>query len=63
MENKNAERVLGQPDQHTYYNAVQLSLPVNTLISLEKDDPVFAFLKAVVNVNYIFKKKRQSDCF
>ena len=36
MENKNAERVLGQPDQHTYYNAVQLSLPVNTLISLEK---------------------------
>jgi len=22
MENKNAERVLGQPDQHTYYNAV-----------------------------------------
>ena len=37
MENKNAERVLGQPDQHTYYNAVQLSLPVNTLISLEKD--------------------------
>ena len=36
MKNKNAERVLGQPDQHTYYNAVQLSLPVNTLISLEK---------------------------
>jgi len=36
MENKNAERVLGQPDQYTYYNAVQLSLSVNTLISLEK---------------------------
>lgn len=52
MENKNAERVLDQPDQHTYYNAVQLSLPVNTLISLEKDDPVFAFLEAVESVDF-----------
>ena len=52
MENKNAERVFGQPDQHTYYNAVQLSLPVNTLISLEKDDPVFAFLEAVESIDF-----------
>lgn len=52
MENKNAERVFGQPDQHTYYNAVQLSLPVNTLISLEKDDPVFAFLEAIESIDF-----------
>lgn len=52
MENKNAERVFAQPDQHTYYNAVQLSLPINTLICLKKDDPVFSFLEAVESIDF-----------
>ena len=49
---KKANQVLDLPDQRTYYNAVQLSLPINTLFILEKDDEVFSFLEAVEGVNF-----------
>ncbi|MBQ6489045.1 MAG: hypothetical protein IJI75_07415, partial [Solobacterium sp.] len=49
---KKANQVLDLPDQRTNYNAVQLSLPINTLFILEKDDEVFSFLEAVEGVNF-----------
>ena len=49
---KNANQVLALPDQRTYYNAVQLSLPVNTSIVLDQEDEVFSFLEAVEGVNF-----------
>ena len=49
---KKANQVLALPDQRTYYNAVQLSLPVNTSIVLDQEDEVFSFLEAVEGVNF-----------
>ena len=49
---KNANQVLALPDQRTYYNAVQLSLPVNTLLALDQEDEVFSFLEAVKGVDF-----------
>ena len=49
---KNANQVLALPDQRTYYNSVQLSMPVNTLLALDQDDEVFSFLEAVEGVNF-----------
>ena len=44
---KNANQVLALPDQRTYYNAVQLSMPINTILALDQEDEVFSFLDAV----------------
>ena len=49
---KNANQVLALPDQRTYYNAVQLSLPVNTILALDQEDEVYSFLKAVEGVDF-----------
>lgn len=49
---KNANQVLALPDQRTYYNAVQLSLPVSTLLALDQEDTVFSFLEAVEGVDF-----------
>ena len=49
---KNANQVLGLPDQRTYYNAVQLSLPVNTILALDQEDEVYSFLEAVGGVDF-----------
>ena len=49
---KNANQVLALPDQRTYYNAVQLSLPINTLLALDQEDEVFSFLDAVKGVDF-----------
>jgi len=49
---KNANQVLDLPDQRTYYNAVQLSLPMDIAITLDQDDEVFSFLEAVKGVNF-----------
>lgn len=40
------------PNQRYYYNAVQLSLPFNLSISIDKNDPVFSYLDAVEGVNF-----------
>lgn len=49
---KKANQVLALPDQRTYYNAVQLSMPINTILALDQDDAVFSFLEAVEGVNF-----------
>ena len=49
---KKANQVLALPDQRSHYNAVQLSLPVNTSIVLDQEDEVFSFLEAVEGVNF-----------
>ena len=49
---KNANQVLALPDQRTYYNAVQLSMPINTILALDQEDEVFSFLEAVEGVNF-----------
>ena len=49
---KNANQVLALPDQRTYYNAVQLSLPVKTLLALDQEEEVFSFLEAVKGVDF-----------
>lgn len=38
-------------NQRTYYNAVQLSLPLNLEISLDSTDPVFTFLEVMEGVD------------
>jgi hypothetical protein len=35
----------------TYSNAVQLCLPLDVSICIDKDDPVFSFLDAIEGVN------------
>ena len=47
-----ANQVLALPDQRTYYNAIQLSLPMDISIALDQDDEVFSFLEAVKGVNF-----------
>ena len=49
---KKANQVLALPDQRTYYNAIQLSLPMDISIALDQDDEVFSFLEAVKGVNF-----------
>lgn len=49
---KKANQVLGLPDQRTYYNAVQLVMPLDVRIRLEEDDPVFSYLEAVEGVDF-----------
>ena len=49
---KNANQVLALPDQRTYYNAVQLVMPIDVRIKLEKNDPLFSYLEAVEGVNF-----------
>lgn len=49
---KKANQVLALPDQRTYYNAVQLSLPINTILALDQEDEVFSFLEAVEGVDF-----------
>ena len=49
---KNANQVLALPDQRTYYNAVQLSLPMTIVLALDQEDEVFSYLKAVEGVNF-----------
>lgn len=40
------------PSQRYYYNAIQLSLPFNLSISIDKNDPVFSYLEVVEGVNF-----------
>ena len=49
---KKANQVLDLPDQRTYYNAVQLSMPINTILALDQEDEVFSFLEAVKGVDF-----------
>ncbi|MBQ6451062.1 MAG: hypothetical protein IJJ29_03975, partial [Solobacterium sp.] len=49
---KNANQVLALPDQRTYYNTVQLVMPIDVRIKLEKNDPLFSYLEAVEGVNF-----------
>ena len=49
---KKANQVLALPDQRTYYNAVQLSLPVCTILALDQEDEVFSYLEAVEGVDF-----------
>ncbi|MDO4466128.1 MAG: transposase [Bacillota bacterium] len=39
------------PNEQSYSNAIQLSLPLNVGIIIEKDDPVYSFLEALQGVN------------
>ncbi|MBP3869669.1 MAG: hypothetical protein J6E46_01695, partial [Faecalicoccus sp.] len=39
------------PNERTYYNAVQLSLPLNVGVCIDEDDPVYSFIEAVKEVN------------
>lgn len=49
---KNADLVFEGPDQRTYYNAVQLALPLNLFIKVPQDDTLYSFLGAVKGVNF-----------
>lgn len=49
---KNADPVFNGPDQRLYYNAVQLALPLSTLIKVPDDDMLYSFLGAVRGVNF-----------
>lgn len=49
---KNANQVIAQPDQPSYYNAVQLVLPIDVEYSLDKDDALFSFVKATERINF-----------
>lgn len=52
MSIKNADLVFAGPDQRSYYNAVQLALPLSTMIRVPHSDMLFSFLDAVKGVNF-----------
>lgn len=39
------------PNEHSYSNAIQLCLPLNVGLIIEKSDPVYSFLEALQGVN------------
>ena len=47
MSIKNADLVFAGPDQRSYYNAVQLALPLSTMIRVPHSDMLFSFQDAV----------------
>ena len=49
---KNADLVFAGHDQRSYYNAVQLALPLSTMIRVPHSDMLFSFLDAVKGVNF-----------
>lgn len=49
-----------QSNYSNYYNAFQLSLPLNLGIKIDEDDEVVSFLKAVEGVNLCKYLKRKS---
>lgn len=52
MSMKNADLVFAGHDQRSYYNAVQLALPLSTMIRVPHSDMLFSFLDAVKGVNF-----------